>query len=339
MASSVVVFYKIATTCLLILVGFLVRRMKILPENSVTFISKYMVFMALPAYLIYYMPASISPEMMADYWYYPLVGAFLAAVLDVFGFVTAKVWAQPGERATFRMLVAFSNWVFMALAVCEPLFRADGIRMVLLYNIGIMFYFWTFGMTGFRPAVGFGEVVKKLFVNTQTVAMMLGLVVSLALPVVNGLEKLGAAGLAELPIYTGLLAPVWETIYLIGSTAMPLAILQIGLLLGGPKPEAGKSDTKSLVIVSVLRLIAAPVLMLAVQAVLFRFGILVNRAEFVASVIIMAMPAATLCFTVAEVHGGAGRLAARSVLWTTVASLFTAPVATWMAETVYHALL
>lgn len=341
MNSSVVVFYKIATTCLLIFVGFLARRMKILPENSVAFISKYMVCLALPAYLIYYMPASISPEMLSEYWHYPLVGAFLIAVLDCFGFLTARLWARPGEEPTFRMLVAFSNWVFMALAVCEPLFQGVGIRMVLLYNIGIMFYFWTFGMTGFRAAAGWVEVIRKLFLNTQTVAMMAGLVIALVLPVVRGLEKLDSAGLGALPLHIGILAPLWDTVYLIGSTAMPLAILQIGMILGAPAGEteaAASGTTRSMLTASCLRLIAAPVLALGAQVVLFRFGILADRAEFVTSVIIMAMPAATLTLTIATVHGGALRLAARTILWSTAASLFTAPVATWLAESVYRGL-
>jgi predicted permease len=317
--------------------------MKILPENSVSFVSKYMVYMALPAYLIYYMPASISMEMLADYWYYPFLGAFLVATLDVFGYVTARLWAGQGEHATFRLLVAFSNWVFMALAVCEPLFHADGIRMVLLYNIGLMFYLWTFGLTGFRPAGSVGGMVKKLFLNPQTVSLMIGFCVAILLPVVKGIEKLDAGGLAALPVHIGLLSPLWDTVYLIASTTMPLAILQIGMLLGAPKsaPEGVPVRTagaRSVVIVSALRLLAAPVLVLGVQAVLVQFGILRDRAEFVTSVIIMAMPVATLSFTVAEVHGGASRLAARTILWSTVASLFTAPVLTWLAEVVYGGL-
>ncbi len=337
MASGIAVFYKIATTCLLILVGFLARRMKILPENSVSFVSKYIVNVSLPAYLVYYMPASISPGMIAGYWYYPLVGAALVALLDCFGHATARLWAGEGEHATFRILVAFPNWVFMALAVCEPLFGAAGIRMVLLYNIGIMFYLWTFGMTGFRPSAGAGDMVKKLFLNTQTVAMMIGFAVALLLPEVKGMETLSSEELAALPVHLGLLSPVWDVVYLISSTTMPLAILQIGMLLGGRRPEGEKGGgVRSLAMVCFLRLVAAPALALGAQAALFRCGLLTERADFVTSVIILAMPVATLCFTVTEVHGGAVRLAARAVLWSTVASLATAPFATWLAEAVFQ---
>lgn len=351
MASSIVVFYKIGTTCLLIFVGFLFRRMKILPENSVSFISKYMVYLALPALYIHYMPSSMSAEMLASSWHYPLLGAFFVAVMDVFGLAASRVLARPGEGPTFRLLVAFPNWVFVALAVCEPLFREDGVRMVLLFNIGIMFYLWTFGMTGFRRATGaqggVSGMVKTLFVNTQTVSMLIGLAFAFFLPAVRGMEKFGSAELAALPLSLGLLSPLWDTLYLIGTTAMPLAILQIGMLLGQPKEERteqeGKAgneagETRSLVLASALRLLAAPAAVLCAQALLLRFGILADRAEFVTSVIIMAMPAATLCVTVTELHGGASRLAARTVLWSTVASLLTAPVLTLLAEHVFAAL-
>jgi predicted permease len=339
MGSSIVVFYKIGTICLLIFVGFLFRRMKILPENSVSFISKYMVYLALPALYIHYMPASVSIDMLASYWYYPFLAAFLVAVMDVFGFLTARVLAWPGEGATFRLITAFSNWLFVAITIVEPLYGEGGVRTVLLFNIGIMFYLWTFGLTGFRPATGVRDIVKKLFVNPQTISICIGLMFAFFLPEVRGMERFSSAELAALPFSLGLLSSFWTVLYLIGSTAMPIAIMQNGMILGAEKTgRAGATETRSLALVSVLRLLIAPTVVLGVQCVLYRFGILTDRAEFVSSVIIMASPAASQCVTIAELYNGASRLAARAILWTTVASLLTAPVMTLFAERVFSAL-
>lgn len=339
MSSSHVVFYKIATTCLLIFVGFIGRRMKILPENSPAIISKYLMYLALPAYVVYYMPQSIGMETLHLYWMYPIFGCILLAISDLFGYICARLWAGPGERATFRILVGLSNWVFMALAVCVPLFGEDGVRVVLLYNIGITFYIWTFGMTSFRSAVGVGELVRSLFCNVQTFALLIGTLLALFLPDVKGMEKLDAQTLADMPVYLGIITPFWETLYLVGSTALPLSIIQIGLLLGTPRPGGGKAtDTRSLVLSGLLRLSAVPALTLAAQVVLYRLGFLHSKGEFISSVLVMAMPAAVLSLSVAEVYGGATRLAAKGVLWTTVASLFTAPLVTWASEKVFLAI-
>ena len=335
MISGSVVFYKIATTCLLIVVGFLARRMQLLPEISVSILSKFIVYLALPCYMIFYMPTSISPATLGLYWYFPLLGALLVAVNDCFGYLAARLWAGPGERATFRVLVGLPNWIFMALAVCEPLFKEDGVRVVVLYNAGIMFYIWTFGMTSFRTAAGWREVLRQLFLNTQTVALAVGFVLAMLFPFLRGMERLGSEELAALPFHIGVFTPLWETVSLVGGTALPLSIVQIGLLLGEPKRgDETRVDGRSLSLTIVLRLLVSPVLILGVLYLACRLGVPLTRTEFVVSAIIMSMPAATLCLTVAEVYSGATRLAAQAILWGTVASLLTAPLATRAAQEV-----
>lgn len=338
MSSSYVVFYKIATTCLLIFVGFIGRRMKILPENSPTIISKFLIYLANPAYVVYYMPQSITRETLHLYWMYPLIGFILLAINDLFAYSAARLWARPGERATFRILVGLPNWVYMALAVCIPLFGEAGVRVVLLFNIGITFYVWTFGMTSFRSAVGLKEIFLSLFYNIQTFALALGVFLALFFPAINGMEKQNAETLASLPLYYGMITPFWETVYLVGSTALPLSILQIGMLLGTPRPGGSVSDTKSLMLTSFLRLLAAPALTLGVLALLYKLGLTMGKAEFITAVIVMAMPAAVLSLSITEVYGGATRLAAKGIMWTNIASLLTAPLVTFVAEKLFVAL-
>ena len=336
MVSSSVVFYKIATTCLLIVVGYIARRMKLLPEISVSVISKFILNLAMPCYLVYYMPSSISPSTIGRYWYFPLLGILLALINDLFGYATARLWAKPGERATFRIIVGLPNWVFMALAVCEPLFREDGVRVVLLYNVGVTFYLWTAGMTSFRSAVGWKEILRQLFINPQTIALIAGFILAMVFPFLQGMEKLGSDELAALPVYIGMMTPVWETIYLVGGTALPLSILQIGLMLGEPRPAgAGSVDKGTLLLTGGLRLLAAPAITLAVLYFLCLAGLPLTGTEFVVSCIILAMPAAVVCLTIVELYGGATRLAASAILWMTIASLFTVPLVTWAAQKVY----
>lgn len=336
MVSSSVVFYKIATTCLLILVGFIARRMKLLPEISVTVISKFSIYLALPCFMLFYMPACISRETVGLYWYYPLVGVLLLALTDLLAYTSARIWARPGEKATFRVLVGMPNWIFMAMAVCEPLFKEEGVRMVLLYNVGITFYFWTFGMTSFRSAVGWKEILKQLFVNIQTIAIIVGIILAMLFPSLRGFEKLDSSELAELPFYLGLLNPVWETISLVGGTALPLSILQIGMLLGEERKGEDTVDKRSLALTSLWRLLLVPMVILTAQLLMCNGWIPYTRNEFLASAIIMSMPAATLCLVVAEVYAGAVRLAAQGILWTTIASLATVPVVTWIAQVAYE---
>lgn len=337
MISGSVVFYKIATTCLLILVGYIVKRLRLLPDVALNVMSKYLIYVALPCYVIYYTPSSVDRESLAANWHFPVLGFLLVMVADIFGYLTARLWARPGERATFRMLVGLPNWVFMALAVCEPLFREDGVRVVLLYNVGITFYTWTFGMSSFKPADSLAGLARQLFLNLQSVAIVIGLILAVTMPFLRGMEKMSSDELAALPLHLGLISPLWETTYLLAATALPLSILQIGLLLAAPTNSglAPASDMRSLALTCVLRLLVAPVLSMAVLVLLDWCGVSLTFNEFMVSVLIMAMAPAVLIISAVEVYGGAGRLAARGILWGSIAGLATAPLITWAAQHVY----
>lgn len=337
MISGTVVFYKIATTCLLILVGYIGRRMKLLPEISSAVVSRYLLYIALPCYLVYYMSASVSRDTLGAYWYFPILGAGLMAVSDLFGYAVARIWAKAGERATFRMLAGLPNWMFMALAVIEPLFGEEGLRLVLLFNVGITFYLWTFGMTGFRPAIGWRLLLRELFLNTQTVALGIGFALAMLFPFLKGMEALGADELAALPLHLGVISPVWETMFLVSETALPLSIMQIGLILGETRRGEAVAQGRTLALVVFLRLLVGPILVMAALALLRRLGLPLSGGEFVAAALVFAMPSGVTAISVSDMYGGVVRLAARVVLWSTLASMLTAQIMTWAAQWAHQA--
>ncbi len=337
MVSGTVVLYKIAGTCLLILAGYIVKRLRLFPDNAANVLSRYLVYLGFPCYVLYYMPNSVTAESLAVDWRFPLLGFFLVFVADLFGYASARALARPEERATFRILVAFPNWVFMALTVCEPLFREDGVRVVLLYNIGITFYLWTFGLTSFRTAAGAADTVKQLFLNPQTIAMTIGIILAICIPSLRGLENATSDELAALPFEIGILTPIWDAVHLLATTALPVSIFQIGLLLnnspasGGPRP----SILRPMILSCALRLLAVPVLSMAVLFALHRAGVRFTFTEFMTSTIVMAMAPAVAIVSIVDLYKGAGVLAARGILWGSVLCLATAPAITWLAQKVY----
>ena len=338
--SGSVVFYKIASVCLLIFVGFIARRMKLVPENSPAALSYIILDIATPCYILTYMPRTVSRESLATDWLFLVLAFLLVGFSDLIGLVSARFWAGPGERTTFRFLVAIPNWMFLAMAVCEPLFGHAGVRVVLLFNFSITVYIWTLGMTGFQRGTG-ASVWKQLFLNKQIVATVLAVAVSMAFPFAARAHEMTTRQLAELPLHLGLATVVWEAITLLGSTALPLSLFLIGLRLGGPAGAAaggGKPGSRSLFAASLARLFVVPASCLAVQFAACRLGMRMTEAEFVAAAVIMSMPTAVLSLTVAEVYGGATLLAARGILWMTVASMATAPALTRLAQFVYGAI-
>lgn len=337
MLSGSVIFYKIASMCLLIFVGYMTRRMKLVPENFLSALSHFIIKVATPCYILMYIPQSVSRETVLHYWYFPLLGGALAAFCDVTGWVTARLFARDTERATFRLLAAFPNWVFLALAVIEPMFGIDGLRVVLLFNVGITIYLWSFGLTGFRKGLGW-VVVKNLFLNVQLLSTVLGVTLALTVPFLARAHHLSASELAALPVHLGLVATVWEAITLIGATSLALSIFQIGLRLAGT--ASGKtvadlterSDNRTLVLCTAVRLLLSPALSIALLLVLIRLGVPLTPDEYLISVIIFAMPTAVVSLSITDVYGGDTLLAARAVLWMTVASMATVPLTAYLAQ-------
>ena len=298
--------------------------------------SKLVINIAFPCYIVYHMPNAISWESLVFNWYYPVLGAALLAGADIFGYVTARIWAVGGEAGTFRMLTGLPNWVFMALAVAEPLYGLEAVRVILLFNVGIQFYLWSFGMTSFRGGLD-RKAIKDMFLNIQIIASVIGLTIALAFPGVRGMERLGLDELGALPFHIGILVPVWETLYFIAMVTLPLSIMQIGLQLALPKSSTATAehDRRNLVITTFLRLFIAPLISLGMLIVISRLGFRLSQGEFVTSILIMSMPAAVTCISISEMYGGNNALAAKGVLWTTILSLGTAPVMNWIASNAY----
>lgn len=340
MLSSSVIFYKIASICLLILIGYFVKRMKLVPENSLNVISHYTISIATPCMVMAYMPRCIDPDTIEQYWPYPVLGAGLVAFSDIIGLFTARLFVPSNERATFRFLAAFPNWIFLGLAVCEPLFGEVGIRIVLLFNAGITVYLWSFGMTGFRPGIGL-KAVKNLVLNNQIIATVVGLILAVTIPSLAGFHLMTATELAAQPFLAGTALSAWEAVVLLGATALPLSIFQIGLRLAGSEKGGSveelteKPNNRSLVLCSVIRLLFTPALTVLVVLIIIQLGFTMSHSEYLVVILICCMPTAATSLGVTDVYGGDSLLAARGVLWMTVASLATVPLVAWLANYAY----
>ncbi len=343
MLSGAVIFYKIASICLLIFVGYIAKRMKLVPENSLNALSHYIISIATPCFILTYMPMSITAETALANWHFPVLGAALVGICDMTGWLSARFFVNEGLRPTFRLIAAVPNWVFLALAVSEPLFGADGIRVVLLFNLGITAYLWSLGLTSFRQGMGW-KIVKSLLLNTQIICTAIGLGLALFVPFIRTVYDMQAADLAALPFHLGLVSAAWETVVLIGKTCLAMSIFQIGVRLGDTPGKGSvevmveKKNNYALATSSFFRLILAPVICSLILTGLVYVGVPLTYSEFLTAVIIMSMPTATIVLTIADVYGGDTLLSARSIIWTTLASLATVPLIAKLADIAFAAI-
>lgn len=113
-------------------------------------------------------------------------------------------------------------------------------------------------------------------------------------------------------------ASVMEPISVLGRTAIPLALVCVGMELRRIKPQP---VTKQIAGIVLLRLVCAPLLAWSVASLVGLTGILKAAAILQAS-----MPTAVMPIVYARLLGGNVEFISRAVLYTTLASVITIPV-------------
>lgn len=204
------------------------------------------------------------------------------------------------QAGTFKFLLTFSNYGFLAIPLVFALFGQAGLVRLFMFNLGITFLYWTFGIAILSgPKTAPLKLFKNLL-NNATVALVLGLI----------------AGIISLKLPRFIL----EASNLIGNATIPLALIVVGSMLARNNYKRGTSF-KILFTLAFCRLIIMPVL-----AILF-INIFDNLPNMLKVIIVLqaAMPSASTTPILVKRFGGDAELAASGVFFTTLFSIITVP--------------
>ncbi len=315
-----VVFYKILTLFLLILAGWLARRRRWFDEAAIAALSRLITDATFPALVLVHLSRSVDRESLRQDWLCPALGIVILGLGQSIGAIAARWLATAEERPTFVFLVAIGNWIFLPLVILDALFPGgEGVRAILLFNAGCQIYLWTIGiwtLQGWqRQRGGMGG-----FLNAGFIATLLGIGLALAAPSLRATYPLAKWEGNALLLLGG---AFYDAINMLGSLTIPLSMLLTGAQLLPRTSAAAKP--RSLLAVIALRLVATPIACLVLLRALDHFWPL-PAATYIAAAIVSAMPVAVSCTPLAERFGGRPELAARSVFYSTLASLVTVPL-------------
>lgn len=322
MTPSVVVLLKISVMFLVMLAGWWAARLRYLTPEVTRGLSVVVVQVAFPCLVFTQMLATVSTDVLRRGWWVPvlaMVSVVLAAGVGVLLLRGFRVAAA--SRKTFVFLVAVPNWVFLPLPIVDGLYGGDGVRIVLLFNVGAQVILWTFGVWVLKGGAGRWGALRNLLGNPGIVATVGGAAGALLLPDMARL----AAGAAD-----GGWATAWsavlEALKMVGSLTIPLSLLATGAQLGD-LAHGMRSQWRVLAGVAFGRLVVAPLLIiLLLKACLATFGVVLPEAEFMTLAIILAMPVAISCTMFAERFEGDTGLSASAIFWTTLLSLASVPL-------------
>lgn len=288
---------------LYMLCGIIIRKLKIVTNDNRSVLVRLLMDVAMPMMVLAAFNKKASLEDIKATMLVMLVA--LAGCLATWGIGTVLWQKQPDNKRKVLMYASmFSNAGNAGLPVVNLVFGETGVFYASMYLIPPRILQWTVGM-GFFIKPKKGQWVRNVLLNPMVVVVYIG-----AFLMITGLTIPGVAGTAisNLGSMTGPLSMI-----LIGAT---LADMDLKMLLD-----------KTVLVASFLRLIGYPMICALILKLMGADTTTMNIC-----VILLAMPIASNTAAMAERYGGDHVFAAACVSVSTLLSVVTVPIITWLVQ-------
>lgn len=265
-----------------ILMGYVVAKVKAVPENSATVLSKLENSLFVPALVLGTFVKNFTVEKLGTAWKLFLVSFAICFVMILLAVVVSKYCSKDQYiRNIYTYGLAFSNFGFMGNAVVCAVFPEFFLEyLIFTMPLWTMIYLWGVPCL-LIPSEEGKQTIKgrlKSFLNPMFAAMVIGVVI-------------GLCGI-KLPAF------LTTVIDVTGDCMSPIAMMLTGITVANMNVKKVLS-MKSIYAVSIIRLIVFPIIFIG----LFR---LVPMAEnvMVCTICSMAMP---LGLSTLVIPGGYGK--------------------------------
>lgn len=240
-----------------ILLGYILSKLNLIPDNAQTTLSKLENYLFIPALVLGTFIDNFTVATLSTAWRLLLSSLILAGVMILISIPASRLCSKDKyERNIFLYGLVFSNFGFMGNAVVSALFP-DVFLEYIIFTLPL----WTLIYVWGAPVLLIGNNSKKAklsqrlksFLNPMFICMLIGMVIG----ILN----------IKLPAFFS------SAVSAASSCMSPVAMLLTGMTLA--KSNLGKLiRIKSVYLVSVFRLIVYPVLFLGV-------GFLAKKTGFV----------------------------------------------------------
>ena len=283
--------------------GFIVSRLNIIREDNRAVLVRLLMDVAMPMMVLNAFNKAITrEELLSSLWI--MIIALAGCVVT--GLIGLLIWRkQPENKHNVLMYASmFSNAGNAGLPIISLVFGPVGVFYASMYLIPPRILQWTVGL-GFFVKPEKGRWVKNVLLNPMVVTIYIGAVLMITNWQIPGVFGSAIANL--------------------GSMTAPLSMILIGATIAHMNWKMLLD--RSVLLTSFLRLIAFP-LLFAVLLRLFH----VESTILTISVILLAMPVASNTAAMAERYGGDYVFASACVSVSTLLSVITVPVITWLIQ-------
>lgn len=322
--SFLAVAEKVGLLFLLIGVGFVCQKIKMLDENTNKKLADIVMYFVTPCVIVNAFSATRYPrEEMLDILRNIGIVALISAVIHIgMILVVTLVFRNRDEdrRAVMRFAAVFSNAGFIALPLAQALIDTDTCHEGALYAAVYLAVFnialWTYGLMDMSGDSS-GFTIKKILLNPGIIGVAAGMFLFTSPLWIH----IGSAEGIRLP---GVLA---DAIAAMSALNLPLPMFMIGYYLGKADLGAAFRDIQSYLCIF-LRLVVFPMVTLGI---LLLCG--VHGNVLTVTVIGASAPVGATATIFAAKYGRDTELSVRLVSLSTVLSLITMPLIVGLTQT------
>lgn len=300
---------------IMIAIGYLLKRLKILTPEFLNVGNKVVYRFLLPV-LLFYNIYNIQDFSSID-WAFVLYGVVGVIVVFALAIPLYCLFTKDnGQRGALIQSAFRSNYAIIGIPLATALFGQSGAAAASLMSA---FTIPLFNILAVITLSVFNKNDEKAHINVGKI--LLGIVKNpLIIGVVSGLVVLGVRALLNLGGVTFRLTDVgflYSTIKTLGSVATPLALIVLG---GQFQFSSVKTLWKPIVLGTVVRTVIVPAAALLLASVIFKDLAGEYYATYVA---VFGTPVAVSSAVLAKEMGSDDELAGQLVVWTTIASSIT----------------
>jgi predicted permease len=284
---------------LLMLVGWLIRRVGILTKEGKKCLTDLILYVILPCNIT---KAFISEKLDSELWGSMIVVLIVAILIQILCTVISAFAyrrMEEGQKEVFQYATVCSNAGFMGNPLSQAVFGDLGLLYTSIYLIPQRIVMWTAGVSYFTRASDKKNLMKKVLVHPCMIAVYIGMFLML----------------------TGIALPdfLMKTITSISSCTGAMTMIYIGTIF--TEVNWKELVTPSQVYFAVLRLAVIPLIVYIPCRLLGLDPVVTGVSTFLA-----AMPAGSTTSLLASKYGADEVSAAKCVIFTTALSVVSLPV-------------
>ncbi len=291
---------------ILIAVGFLCGKTKMLNEKTVKSITDIVLYIVCPCVIIENFIRPFDPAMLGGL----LTTCAAALAIHIIAIIVAMLVFHdkvPERNRVYRFALIFSNCGYMSLPMQQAILGSDGVFFGAVYIVVFNVVMWTFGVW-LSSGEGKSLSVKKIVLNPCIIGMVIGVLIFIT----------------SMPVHEVIQKPVG----FLANLNTPLPMLIIGYYLSKSDIKQAFKDGKGFICV-LFRLIAIPLLAFGGMMVC---GI--RGTVLITCVIAASAPAAAATTMFAAKFDNDAKLSVNLVTLSTLLSVLTMPLIVGFAQTV-----